>query len=78
MPWMMLTPREIEKVMNERRSSKVNSALLGVIQEKLDTQRGDLTLTDAEYLAVQQARLNWRGGHEKAFQAVIDAARRHV
>lgn len=74
---LILTPRECEHVTAEKPAQKVNSALLAVIQGKLDDIRGELTLTEEELEACRLAAANWRGGHERAFQAIVRAADRH-
>ena len=77
MRWMMLTPRQLEAVRTSvgADDARPNAVLLRRVQGLV---RGDeLELTDAELNAVQAAARDYRGGFEKAFQAVLGAWARH-
>lgn len=75
MPWMILTPRELEDVTTPVTGDIGNGRMLKEIQKKL---KGDeLELTDLEMRGIDVARKNWRGGYIKAFDAIRTAAKRH-
>lgn len=78
MPWMLLTPREVDEVGRGRCDrNSFNADVLERVQAKLTTLTGDLDLTDAELEEVYQASVRWQNGGEVAFKAILAAADRH-
>lgn len=79
MPWMLLTPREVEEVGRGRCSrDSFNAGVLERVRGKLTTLTGDLDLTDEELEEVYQASRRWQDGGEVAFKAILSAADRHT
>jgi hypothetical protein len=79
MTWIMLMPRETEAITAATLSDhddRPNTVLLRTLREKL--KDGEIELTHKELREVEAARRNWRGGHERAFDAVLAAAKRHA
>lgn len=78
MKWMMLMPREVEIVTRPITGDSEHATLLRSIVAKLNKASGDLTLTSVELARVQAAAVNWRGGYERQFKALIEASLRHL
>jgi hypothetical protein len=74
MPWMILSPRETESVYAPGAGS---SAIVKLLQEKLDPLTGEITLSDEELEQVRRLAPKWRGPFQKALAAVLSAAERH-
>jgi hypothetical protein len=76
MPWLMLTPREVEDVFRDSPNLQGNSPALRAVQERLNRLTGEVTLSDEQLDACRAGRTNWRGGHERAMNAIVRAADR--
>jgi len=74
--WLMLTPRELEAV-QQAAGDAGNGPLLREVQAGLEAVTGELTLSRGLLARVVLARRDWRGGHQTAFTAVLEAAARH-
>lgn len=79
MPWMLLTPREVDTIARARcPADGLNAGILAVLQgPALNRLTGDLDLTDAQLAEARAALRRWQHGAELAFDAVIRAAGRH-
>lgn len=79
MPWMMLTPRELEAITQQVPAdidTTDNAAVLRMVQAKI-VNKDELELTDQELQRVRVAAGRYRHGFEKAFKAVLSAYSRH-
>lgn len=80
--WMLLTPREEELLMRPLPESdkRYNADTVRMLQTQVrgaGTLSPELELTEVELQRVKRCRRDWKGGHEKALQAVLDALARH-
>jgi hypothetical protein len=80
MIWMVLTPREEERIMRPVLGDNYNAQTVKMVQSKV-TRAGsaspELELTEEEYQRVRRCRRDWKSGYERELQAVLDAAARH-
>ena len=82
MHWMILSPREEELIMRPvpEGADTYNAHTLRMVQQRVTrqgSQSPELELSEVEFQRVKRARRDWKGGYEKALQAVLDAAARH-
>jgi hypothetical protein len=79
MEWMLLTPREASYITDTggAKEGTANAAILAVLQKRLNRLTGDLELSSAELQQVKAAAQHYHDGAERAFRAVLEAARRH-
>lgn len=80
--WMLLTPREEELLMRpvpdkDKRYNADTVRMLQVRVQGAGTLSPELELTEPELQRVKRSRRDWKGGHEKPLQAVLDALARH-
>lgn len=80
--WMLLTPREEELLMRPLpdAATNENASCVRMLQSKVHgagTLSPELELTETELQRVKRCRRDWKGGHEKPLQAVLDAHARH-
>lgn len=74
--FLCLMPREVELVMRPLGGDGINAQLLKTVQGKLNAVNGEIDMTDSELRQVRAAAKHWRGGGERQFKALLEAADR--